>query len=123
MDSRHLGGSIGYRAWHLSFLFLALLTGLNESRKIGFIGLGAMGKFMAGHLQTQACTGNSPLLVWNRTPSVAADHACKYGTEHAQDLSDFENCSILFLSLPTSQQVKEVLAKCSLSKGTIVVGK
>ena len=82
-----------------------------------------MGKHMAGHLQTKGCSGNaSPVVVWNRTPSRAAEHSMEYGTEQAQDISDLSKCSIIFLSLPTSQEVKQMLAQIALKRDTIVVG-
>ena len=42
-----------------------------EELKVGFIGLGAMGQLMAGHL----LDAGSPLTIWNRTTSKTADLA------------------------------------------------
>ena len=88
---------------------------------MGFIGLGAMGGHMAKHLQAKVCDSSSPLLVWNRTPERAVEHSKKYFTEAVTELSAFRECSIIFLSLPTSNEVKDILDKCPLQKGTIVV--
>ena len=91
------------------------------SKRVGFIGLGAMGTHMANNLQSKACDANSPLLVWNRTPERAQEHSSKYSTQATTDLSAFNECSILFLSLPTSNEVQEILQKMFLKKGTIVI--
>ena len=91
------------------------------SRRMGFIGLGAMGVHMAKHLQTKICDSKSPLMVWNRTPERAQEHSTKFSTESTSELSAFNECSIIFLSLPTSNEVKDILDRCPLQKGTIVI--
>lgn len=44
--------------------------------KIGFIGLGIMGKGMAHRIASQI--GSSQLVVWNRTSAVASEFASQY---------------------------------------------
>ena len=47
--------------------------------KIGFIGLGIMGRGMANRLATQLV--DSQLVVWNRTNNVAAAFAAQYSAD------------------------------------------
>jgi 3-hydroxyisobutyrate dehydrogenase len=70
---------------------------------IGFVGLGAMGRPMAAHL-----AGAAPTLVWNRTASVAADHAAAHGTTAVADVADLADCEVLATCLPTTTEVEHV---------------
>jgi 3-hydroxyisobutyrate dehydrogenase len=70
---------------------------------IGFIGLGAMGRPMAGNLAVVA-----PTMVWNRTRSVAVDHAEAYGTIVADVLTDLAEADVLVSCLPTTAEVAHV---------------
>lgn len=70
---------------------------------IGFIGLGAMGRPMAANLATVA-----PTMVWNRTRSVAVDHATDHGTEVADVVTDLADAEILVTCLPTTAEVADV---------------
>lgn len=70
---------------------------------IGFIGLGAMGRPMAANLAAVA-----PTTVWNRTRSVAVDHAAEYGTEAAERLTDLADADVLVTCLPTTTEVADV---------------
>jgi 3-hydroxyisobutyrate dehydrogenase len=88
---------------------------------IGFIGLGAMGKHMACHLHAKVCSAQHPLLVWNRTPERSKEHHLVYGTRPMNSLQETSECSLLFLSLPTTTEVSDVLSSCPLKEGTIVV--
>ena len=79
-----------------------------STKKIGFIGLGAMGVHMASHLSTST----NPVVVFNRTLAKAADHATTYGTVHAESLEDLAKaCSegVIFLSLPSSQETTDII--------------
>ena len=72
------------------FLFLDFLC-MTESIKLHFIGLGAMGGHMAGHLG--AGTGKK-----------ATAHASMYETIALSDVFKFALMSdVIFLSLPTSK--------------------
>lgn len=42
-----------------------------EKHKVAFVGIGAMGYFMARNLASSQGIGNHPLLVWNRSPAKA----------------------------------------------------
>lgn len=72
--------------------------------KIGFIGLGIMGKPMAANLLRKGC----PLLVYDLNPQ-AMEEVVKAGAEEA----DFERigteCQIVFTILPNGAIVKDVL--------------
>ena len=88
---------------------------------IAFIGLGAMGWHMAGHLQNKhACT---PCLVWSRTHSHALDHQKEFGTVAVESIQDLKDCVSIFLCLPSHQEVQDVVyqLKPILKKGTIII--
>jgi 3-hydroxyisobutyrate dehydrogenase-like beta-hydroxyacid dehydrogenase len=58
-----------------------------SSGKYGWIGLGAMGKFMAGHVQAYCTKYNMPpLKVWNRTTARSHEHSEKYQSCTVEDL-------------------------------------
>lgn len=85
--------------------------------KLGWIGLGAMGRPMAAHLARDFET-----LVWNRTSGTATRHAEQHGTR-AVDLADLAGVDVLFLCLPTTAVVREVLGgvEADLEPGLLVV--
>ncbi len=70
---------------------------------VGFIGLGAMGYPMAGHLAQRYRTR-----VWNRTADTAARHVAAFGSEQVT-LSEVVAADVVFLCLPTSADVDGVL--------------
>ncbi len=70
--------------------------------KTMFIGLGAMGYPMAGHLAKKYET-----LVWNRTFARALAHAKEFGSR-AVELPEVAEAGMLFTCLPTSQEVDEL---------------
>jgi 3-hydroxyisobutyrate dehydrogenase len=72
------------------------------SIKTAFIGLGAMGYPLAGHLAQKYET-----LVWNRTFTKAEAHAREFGSR-AVELPEVAQAEILFTCLPTSQEVDEL---------------
>ncbi|GHF99903.1 3-hydroxyisobutyrate dehydrogenase [Deinococcus piscis] len=82
-----------------------------------FIGLGAMGYPMAGHLARQSDT-----LVWNRTPARAQAHEAEFGSA-ACELSSLAHADVIFSCLPTSAEVWEVLRVLDgqLEAGTVWV--
>ncbi|AEB11441.1 NAD(P)-dependent oxidoreductase [Marinithermus hydrothermalis] len=73
--------------------------------KVGFIGLGAMGYPMAGHLAQRFET-----LVWNRTREKAQAHAEAFGSK-AVALEEVAAASVIFTCLPTSREVGEIAAR------------
>ncbi len=72
--------------------------------KISFIGLGAMGYPMAGHL-----AGKHEVTVWNRTAEVAQRHAAEFGTRPAATLEECAEASVMITILPTGQEVDEIV--------------
>ncbi len=73
--------------------------------KTAFIGLGAMGYPMAGHLAKKYET-----LVWNRSFARAEAHAKEFGSR-AVELPEVAEAEILFTCLPTSLEVDEIAHK------------
>lgn len=72
--------------------------------RVSFIGLGAMGFPMAGHLAK-----NFDLTVWNRTGSVAQEHARTFGSGAASKLADCGDADAIITILPTSREVDEII--------------
>ncbi len=106
--------------------------------RIGFVGLGAMGYPIAGHIARAkwapksssvlscqgtgvnlapmpshtgetAATQTKHMLVYNRTASVASSHAQTWGSVACQSLAELGSCSVVFTCLPTSAEVKQVV--------------
>ena len=73
--------------------------------KIGFIGLGIMGKPMVHNLIK---AGYTDVLVWNRSQS-AIDTCVGYGAVSASLREIGESCDVIITMLPNSPQVKEVM--------------
>jgi 3-hydroxyisobutyrate dehydrogenase len=71
--------------------------------RVGFIGLGAMGRPMAANLAARFDT-----LVWNRTRSVAEAHAAEHGTTAVAELADLAAVDVLCTCLPTTAEVEAV---------------
>lgn len=92
-----------------------------NNNNVAFVGLGAMGYGMAANLQ-RARDPTETIHVWNRTTSVTDSHQQKFGTRGALSLDDLHSCSVVFLCLPTSNEVEAVCSKLGpiLSPGTIV---
>lgn len=84
--------------------------------KISFIGLGAMGYPMAGHLAR-----DHGLTVWNRTGEPAERHAAEFGSVVAETLEECAEAEIVVTVLPTSEVVESVVDKLlpRLKKGTL----
>ena len=72
--------------------------------KTAFIGLGAMGYPMAGHLSQRFET-----LVWNRTTAKAQQHAAEFKSQVLEDFSALQDVDVLFTCLPTTHEVIQVL--------------
>ncbi|MCM2314102.1 MAG: NAD(P)-dependent oxidoreductase [Thermoanaerobaculia bacterium] len=72
--------------------------------KTAFIGLGAMGYPMAGHVSK-----SHEMIVWNRTTAVAERHAGEYGTRMAADVADCAAADVIFSCLPTSREIDSVV--------------
>ena len=86
--------------------------------KIAFIGLGAMGYPMAGHLAKE-----HELIVWNRTQEKAERHAREHGTKQVDDLAACADAEVIITMLPTSREVDEIVEGLwpHLRKGTLFI--
>ncbi len=82
---------------------------------VAFIGLGAMGWHMAGHLAK--CY---PTLVYNRTAAKADAHAKAFGTLPVS-LADAMQADVIFSCLPTSDDVLGLLSACQPKANSVWV--
>ncbi len=73
--------------------------------KIGFIGLGIMGKPMVHNILK---AGYEDVLVWNRS-QAAVDVCVSYGAFSSTPREIGESCDVVITMLPNSPQVKEVM--------------
>jgi len=73
--------------------------------KIGFIGLGIMGKPMVHNILK---AGYKEVLVWNRS-RAAIDTCVSYGAVASTPKEIGESCDVVITMLPNSPQVKEVM--------------
>ena len=82
--------------------------------KIGFIGLGIMGKGMANRLATQL--PSSQLVVWNRTGKVASEFASQYGsgkvTVARTPAEVVKSCGVTYSMLSTVEASRAVVRPC-----------
>ena len=86
---------------------------------VGFIGLGAMGHSMAGHLHARGLLA----AVGNRTQAKAEAFAAEHGVRAATKATDFAKCDIVMLCVPADADVLanvEALAAV-LAPGSVVV--
>lgn len=72
---------------------------------VSFLGLGAMGYPMAGHIARVF-----PTLVWNRTESVSQRHAAEYGTSTAS-LEEAAGADVVCSCVPTSAVVDDLVSR------------
>lgn len=84
--------------------------------RIGWVGLGAMGRPMAANLAR-----DHDVVVWNRTGSVAAAHAAEHGTVVATDLGELADVDVVCSCLPTTVEVTAVATRLAghLASGTL----
>jgi len=85
-----------------------------------FLGLGAMGYPMAGHM---AQLPGHRCLVWNRTPERATRHALEYGSVAIADLQEVKAAEVVVMCVPTSAEDALLVEKLAsiLSPGTCLV--
>jgi 3-hydroxyisobutyrate dehydrogenase len=90
---------------------------------VAFLGLGAIGTPMAGHLAPPGFT----FAVWNRTASKAAAFAAAHKARHASTPADAaRGADIVVTCLPTSREVEALLdgadgLLAQMAKGSILV--
>ena len=92
---------------------------MSENLKVGFIGLGAMGEPMAGHLQA----ANLLSVVGNRSISKAQVLAEKYSVNAAHASHYFSDCDVVVLSVSRDADVLENVNTLAgvLKAGAVVV--
>jgi len=100
---------------------MATTVKMND-KSIAFVGLGSMGYGMAGNLSQPLSNQEiiSPVYVWNRTASVAKQHASEFGTCSVSSLDELKGCDIVFMCLPTSREVEAMCERLDLAPGAIV---
>ena len=76
----------------------------NDSRRIGWIGVGRMGYAMAERL----AKGGADLTVWNRT-RAKAEPLAKVGAKIAENVADLAACDIVFVMVAAWKDVAEVV--------------
>lgn len=80
--------------------------------RVGFCGIGAMGRPIARNLANHQRTDAHPLLIYNRTVAKAQSLADDLGTEKITVASRPEelvaNCDVIITSLPNDAAVKSV---------------
>lgn len=88
---------------------------------VGYVGLGAMGRALAGHL-----VGGQDLSVWDINPD-AVSAFIERGGKAAKSLADMgEQCDVVLLCLPTSKHVKQAVLgegglASTLAAGSIII--
>ncbi|MCX7557434.1 NAD(P)-dependent oxidoreductase [Xanthomonadaceae bacterium JHOS43] len=92
---------------------------MSTSLVCGFIGLGAMGAPMAGHLAAQGLLS----VVGNRTVAKAVALAGELNTKAAQSPRDFAGCNAVFLCVSADADVMENVSALAdvLTPGSVVV--
>ncbi|KAF9969671.1 hypothetical protein BGZ73_007833 [Actinomortierella ambigua] len=82
---------------------------LKHQDRIGWIGLGEMGYYMAANLQKYLTSRSLNMTVWNRTPAKAEKLHHSYGVKVADSIEDVvAQSNIIFTSLSNDQAVEEV---------------
>ena len=94
-------------------------TSENDIRA-GFIGLGAMGLPMAGHLARAGLLG----AVWNRTHAKAVEAAREFGVAAPAEVAELaRDCNVIALCVPADGDVLELasIIAANAKSGTVVV--
>ena len=81
-----------------------MTTPQTAARRIGWIGLGRMGKAMVKRLTA----AGHPVEVWNRTAAKAAPLA-EYGATVVGGRQELAGCDIVFTMVSTTDDLKQVL--------------
>ena len=92
---------------------------MNAIHRVGFIGLGAMGAPMAGHLHAKGVLA----AVGNRKPVKAEDLAAQLGVTVAMTPSDFAGCDAVVLCVSMDADVMQCCRDLAgvLAAGTLVI--
>ncbi|KAF9961557.1 hypothetical protein BGZ72_003163 [Mortierella alpina] len=85
------------------------LLHLKQQDRIGWIGLGDMGRNMVGNLQRYLTSRSLSMTVWNRTPAKSAKMHQKHGVHVAKSIEDLvAQSNIIFTSLANDAAVEEI---------------
>lgn len=92
---------------------------MTNMQRVGFIGLGAMGAHLAGHLQ---CAGILHVVA-NRTQAKADALAQVLGVRAAQGFGDFADCDVVVLCVSKDEDVLQCCAELAqvLPQGALVI--
>jgi len=94
---------------------------MNQHAKTGFVGLGHVGRPMAGSL----ATAGWPLIVYDLDEAVMAAFAHEHGCESATAPTDLASTDVVVTMLPNGDVVREVLLESGLADalrpGTLVL--
>ena len=84
--------------------------------RVGYLGLGAMGRPMAANL-----AASFPTTVWNRTHAVAVAHVANHGGAAVANLTELAGVDVVCSCLPTDAEVADVAAELGprLAPGTV----
>jgi 3-hydroxyisobutyrate dehydrogenase len=87
--------------------------------KVGFVGLGAMGYSIAGHLHSKGMLA----VVGNRSRAKAEAFARAHGVLAARTIEDFADCDIVMLCVPADRDVLDTVHALAavLRPGSVVV--
>ncbi|KAF9931380.1 hypothetical protein FBU30_010308 [Linnemannia zychae] len=97
-----------YSSSSKSRMTLGNLLHLKQQDRIGWIGLGQMGYYMAKNLQGYLSSRSLTMNVWNRTPAKCAKMH-HHGARESKTLEDLvANSNIIFTSLANDEAVEEV---------------
>jgi len=114
-----------YRVNRLSVLTLSVLSFLLTvhfamASRMGFIGLGIMGKGMAANLLNKI--DNCSLVVWNRSPEACQELASAFPgkvTVASSAAAVVQECSLTFSMLST-MEASEAVFDCPLEQGGVI---
>ncbi len=92
---------------------------MTNMQRVGFIGLGAMGAHLAGHLHAAGLL----LVVANRTQAKADALAQVLGIRAAQGFGDFADCDVVVLCVSKDEDVLQCCAELTrvLPRGAVVI--
>ncbi|KAK7058515.1 hypothetical protein VNI00_002149 [Paramarasmius palmivorus] len=104
------------QATHAQIPFSRPATPGGSPQQVGFVGIGAMGYFMARNLATRRAQAgqvpNPPVIIWNRTPEKSAKLAAELGPDRIRIAETLEEvateCDIIISCLANDTIVKNI---------------
>ncbi|CAJ1396231.1 unnamed protein product [Effrenium voratum] len=94
------------------------MGGSASSRSVGFVGLGAMGYHMAGHMARR-----HQCFVWNRSADKAQRHSAEFGSTAVERLEQLAASEVVVFCLPTSAEDEAIVEQVAphLSRDACVI--